>query len=59
MATDQRIPALAAQLIRSEHLTVIETVAAQLRLAIDEYVEAARGREPEAGAKPSTAVAPA
>jgi hypothetical protein len=56
---DERIPQLAAQLIRSESLLVIETVAEQLRLAIDEYVESATRRVHEAGSEPFPIVAPA
>jgi len=58
LALDERIPQLAAQLIRSEHPDVIETVAAQLRLAIDEYVESAT-RRVSADAESSPITAPA
>jgi hypothetical protein len=59
VAPDERIPHLAAQLIRSEHPLVIETVAEQLRQAIDEYVEIATRRAPEAGAEASLNETPA
>jgi hypothetical protein len=38
MSPKQRIRELFAQLMRAESATVIQTVAAQLQIAIDEYV---------------------
>ena len=42
VAPDERIQELAAQLFRAEHPDVLDTVAAQLHLAIDEHVTAAK-----------------
>jgi len=43
MISDERVRQLCAQLLRAENPAVIETVAAQLKIAIDEYV---RRRKP-------------
>ena len=42
MAPEERIGELAAQLLRAEHPDVLDNVAAQLHVAVGEYVIAAK-----------------
>jgi hypothetical protein len=46
VTSDERIRELAEQLLRAEHPVVLDTVAAQLHLAIDEYVAVAKCEMP-------------
>lgn len=46
MRPDQRIKDLCGQLLRAEDISVILTVAAQMKEAIDEYVASKDGEPP-------------
>jgi hypothetical protein len=46
MIREERVRELCAQLFRAENPVVIETVAAQLHVAIEEYVQDAKRRMP-------------
>lgn len=46
MPSDERVRQLCAQLLRAENPAVIETVAAQLKIAVDDYVRRTRRNVP-------------
>jgi len=52
MSSDERVQQLCAQLLRAENPAVIETVAAQLKIAVDEYVRRTKPNTPAVFALP-------
>ena len=52
MPSDERVRQLCAQLLRAENPAVIETVAAQLKIAVDDYVQRTRPNTPAVFALP-------
>jgi hypothetical protein len=57
MTPDERLRELCAQLLRSEHPEVIDSVAAQLQLALKEYLRARSTEIPGMGVTPDPATA--
>jgi len=56
VVSDNRIEALIKQLLRAEHPEVLDEVAAQIHIAVDEYV---RAKTSDIGALPSPFPEPA